>query len=195
MARLGDVTIFNEKESGTDSVSITEYDVERGAKFADHVRQDTPTFRVSGFIFDDDWVLTREKLINDMNAGKFLKYVGKSTANDVVIEDVNVDADKTIANGIAINISLRKIRVTKTAYRKAPPKTIPARKNLTEAGEKKPTGPRTDTEFKYHTIKAGDTYWYCSQKYAVTVDWLMKNNPWDARKLPIGGKMKIGQVG
>lgn len=195
MARLGDVTIFNEKESGDNSVNITEYEVEKGAKFADHVRQQTPTFRVSGFIFEEGWVLTHEKLVNDMNAGKFLKYVGKNSVSDVVIENVSVDADKSIANGVSINITLRKIRVTKTAYRKAPPKTIPARKKVTEAGEKKPTGTRTDPEFKYHTIKAGDTYWFCSQKYAVTVDWLMKNNPWDARRLPVGSKMKVGQVG
>lgn len=200
MAKLGTIEIFNAKETMNKSVQVTEYEVEKGSPFSDHVRRTNPSFSVSGYIFSETWGITEQNLEKAMNSGTIMKYVGKFTVSDVIIEDYNIGGDKQTANGVELNLSLRKIRITQTSYVNAPKKEIPQRKPLTNAGEKKqtgtvstgnPTGVASNTA-KYHTIKKGDTYWYCSKKYGVSVDWLIKNNPWAPTRLPVGAKMKVG---
>lgn len=192
LAKLGKMKFFNVKESLNHSVDVTEYAVEKGTPFSDHVRQTNPTFAISGYIMSDNWNTELRRLVNSMNSGTILKYVGKFSVTDVVIESIKPSADSKIANGIEVSLTLRKIRLTKTPYVKAKKKIVPIRKPVTNSGERKQVGPRVEEEKKYHTVVKGDTYWYCSQKYGVSVDWLTKNNPWDARKIPVGAKMRVG---
>lgn len=192
MARLGQIIIFNEDETMGKNVQITEYEVEKGTPFSDHVRQTNPSFGVDGYIFHKDWTITEKKLERDMNNGRIMKYVGKVSATDVVIESYKISADKQIANGVKINLSLRKVRITKVSYQNAPKKAVPQRKPVTNTGEKKQTGPREAPNEKFHTVVKGDTYWYCSQKYGVSIEQLMKWNKYEAKKIPIGVKLRVG---
>lgn len=191
MARLGNIEIFNINENYKNNVEITEYSVEKGVPFSDHVRQTNPDLAVSGFIFGENWETTIDEIRSLMNKGTMLKYVGKYTAEDVLIESFTINADKSVSNGTEISLVLRKVRVTKSSYVKAPKNTISQRKAVTTEGEKKQTGPRATPDQTFHTIIKGDTYWYCSKKYGVSVDWLIKHNPWEPTKLPIGSKMRV----
>lgn len=190
MAKLGNVEIFNEQESEDVSVNITEYNVEEGASFADHVRSKHPTFSVSGYIFGDT-VAVLSELKESQSKGERLAYVGRTTAEDVLIEKIGVKYNSAIANGCAVTITLRKIRVTKTPHIKAPPVEVPARKPVSNEGAKKPAGVKPNPE-KYHTVVRGDTYWGCAKKYGVSVQSLQKWNPWPDRFIPIGVRMRVG---
>lgn len=192
MARLGTIELFNVSESYDKSVNITEYEVEKGSPFSDHVRQSNPTFSVSGYIFAEDWTVIEQRLEKDMNNGVIMKYVGKFTVNDVVVESFKTSADKSIANGIDLTIRLRRVRITKSSYINAPKKEIPQRKPVTNAGEKKQSGNRTDPTYRFHTVVKGDTYWGLSKRYGVNVDWMIKNNEYPARRIPVGVKLKVG---
>lgn len=191
MARIGNIEIFNVNENYSNSVNITEYEVEKGSPFSDHVKQSNPSFGVNGYIFEDNWMIVQSRLEDAMKDGKIMKYVGKFSVTDVVIESVKLDGDKYTANGVELQLRLRKIRITKNSWLKAPKKQIPQRKPVTNSGEKKPAGPREDATQTFHTVKAGDTYWYMSRKYGVPVDWLIANNKYEPRKIPIGVKIRI----
>lgn len=190
MAKLGSVTIFNEQESKDTNVNITEYNVEDGASFADHVRSKHPTFHVSGFIFGNV-VTAVNKLEENMNKGKRLRYVGRLVTYGVLIESISTKYTKNVANGCAITLTLRKVKITQTPYVEAPPKEVPIRKPVTNEGQKKPEG-KKESPNKYHTVKSGDTYWSCAQKYGVSIKQLQTWNPWPDTKIPVGGKMRVG---
>lgn len=191
MAKLGSITIFNETESRSYGVDVTEYDVEKGSPFSDHIRKKNPTIMVSGMVLSNNWKTIEKRLETLMNKGSILKYVGKTTVSSVVITDFKPVNDKKIANGFKLSITLRKVRITKSAYKKAPKKKKPSRKKPTKSGKKKPTGKRKSPK-KYVKVKAGDTYWGYSQKLGVSVKQLMAWNPWPARKIPIGVMMRVG---
>lgn len=191
MAKLGSITIFNETEKRKYSVDVTEYDVEKGSPFSDHVRRKNPTITVTGMVLTNNWKTVEKRLETLMVKGTILKYVGKTTVSNVVIESFDPTNDKKIANGFRVTFNLRKIRTTKTSYRKAPKKKKPARKKPTKSGKKKPTGKRKSPK-KYVKVKAGDTYWGKSIKHGVSVKQLMAWNPWPARRIPIGVMMRVG---
>ena len=191
MSKLGDVTLFIEKESGSHKVQATEYPVEKGEPFTDHVAKRPSEFSLDGYILSNNWQSEFNKLLDMMNNGKVVKYVGKTTANDVIILDINEDHDQEVENGVAISISLRKIRITQTSWQQAPPQQVPARKPTTQSGQKKPITATASTSAVFHVVKKGDTYWSISKRYGTTVDALRKLNPWPDRKIPIGVKMRI----
>lgn len=198
MVKIGNIELFNETESYNNGVNITEYEVEKGSPFSDHVRQSNPNFSVSGFIFNDDWELTISELEQHMNNGDLLKYIGKYNLSDVLIRNIRTSGDKSISNGVSLTLDLVKVRITKTSYQKAPKLQVAQRKPITNSGEKKQVGERdtkpgsnTPVTAKFHTVVKGDTYWGLSQKYGVSVSSVMALNTYPATKIPIGVKLRI----
>lgn len=191
MAKLGSINIFNEVEKRSYSVDVTEYDVEKGSPFSDHVRKTNPTITVTGMVLSNNWKTIESRLESMMNKGTILKYVGKTTVSNVILTGFSPSNDKNIANGFKVSLTLKRIRITKTSYRKAPKKKKPARKKPTYSGKKKPTGKRKNPK-KYIKVVSGDTYWGRSIKHGVSVKQLMAWNPWPARRIPIGVKMRVG---
>ncbi len=127
-----------------------------------------------------------------MNLGEVVKYVGKTSANDVIIRDIADDYSSEIENGFAFMISLQKVRITKTAWIKVPPKQKPVQKPVTNSGKKKPVQkkPRPNPVV-YVVIKRGMTYWALGKKYNVSIQQLRDWNGYKDRFLPIGKKLRV----
>lgn len=192
MARLGDINIHVEKESYRDQVEATEYAVERGEPFTDHIEAKPEELSLSAVIVGDDSSAKVEKLREYMRNGTLLRYVGRSTASEVVILDINRDYSADIGNGVALSIFIRKIRIAKSPWVKAPPKQKPAQKPPSRSGKKKPvsTKPRPSTA-RYHIAKKGDTYWGLSGKYGTSIPQLRAWNRYPDRQIPIGVKLRV----
>ncbi|MGM0806526.1 MAG: LysM peptidoglycan-binding domain-containing protein [Bacillota bacterium] len=195
MAKLGDIQLLIEKESNKRRVQATEYAVEKGEPFTDHVIKLPKEFKVSGYLLSDNWQADLDKLEEMMNNGKVIQYVGKTSAANVIILDISEDHNESVKNGAVISISLRRIRITKTSWQKAKPKDVPARKPVTNSGKKKPVekssvsspGPKP----QYHVMKKGQTYWYLYQKYGTSISQLRAWNKYPDTKIPIGAKLRV----
>jgi LysM repeat protein len=196
MARLGEINLHIEKESESHKVDATMYAVEKGEPFTDHVAKRPSEFSLSGLIISDDWDAALNNLKNMMEKGEIVKYVGKMIADNVIITDLGGEHGQEIKNGASVRIGLRRIRITRTAYVKAPPKQKPARKPVTEAGKKKPveknpTPVNTKPKAVYHVVRKGDTYWALAKKYGTTVQKLRDFNKYPDRQIPVGVKLRI----
>lgn len=187
MAKINNYKIHNATESGDNSVNVTSYPVEKGMPLNDSVQRNPDTFTVSGKI------LNKSKKVKDagekytkiktlMEKGKIVKYVGRMKISNVLITNMSRSYSSSVANGFDFNISMQKVRVATTPYRK--------KKSKKKTSGKKNVK-KNNTSKKYHLVKKGDTYWGCSRKYGTTVNALRKLNPWPDRKIPIGVKMRI----
>jgi LysM repeat protein len=192
MAKLGDIPVHVEKESFRDSVNATEYAVERGEPFTDHIETKPMELTLSAVIVGRDYTSKVEKLREYMRKGALLRYVGRSTASDVVILDISRDYTADIANGVALSIAVRKIRIAKSPWAKAPAKQKPSQKPPTRSGKKKPvsTKPRSSTA-RYHVARKGDTYWGLSLKYGTSISQLRTWNRYADTRIPIGAKLRV----
>jgi LysM repeat protein len=192
MAKLGNVSLHIEKESENHKVEATMYAVEKGEPFTDHVAKRPSEFSLSGYILADNWEGSFKQLKTMMEGGEITRYVGKMIAQDVIITDIQGDHGSEIKNGASLRISLRRIRITRTAWVKLPPKTKPNVKPVTNSGKKKivqKTPPRSSAV--YHIIRKGDTYWGLSKKYGSSIQQLRTWNKWPDRSIPIGGKARV----
>jgi LysM repeat protein len=192
MAKLGNISLHIEKESENHKIEATMYPVEKGEAFTDHVAKRPSEFSISGLILSDNWDTSLKQLQTMMEKGNIVKYVGKMVAENVIITDISGDHGAEVKNGATIRISLRRIRLTTTAWIKTPPITRPVVKPPTNSGKKKPvqkTPPKSKAV--YHIIKKGDTYWGLSKKYKTSIPQLRTWNKWADRKIPIGAKARV----
>lgn len=192
MAKLGDITIHVEQESYIDSVNATEYAVESGQPFTDHIEAKPETLSLTAVIVGADASTKVDKLREYMRKGTLLRYVGRSTASNVIILEIGRNYSSDIGNGVAINIVVRKIRITESPWVKAPPKQKPAQKPPSRSGKKKPVPkkPRPSPK-RYHLVKKGDTYWVLGIKYGTSVAQLRTWNKYPDRRIPIGVKLRV----
>jgi LysM repeat protein len=190
MAKLDTISVFVTKENGSHSVEATKYPVEKGEPFTDHVKKNPSEFSMSGYLLTDKWQADFEKLKSIMYAGKIIKYVGKTSATDVIILNVNEGHSEETKNGLELDFTLRKIRVTKNAWEAANPKTKPSVKPNTKSGTKKPIGTRKTTAI-YHVVKKNDTYSALSKKYGTSIAQLRAWNKYPDRLIPIGVKLRV----
>lgn len=197
MAKLDTVELFIENEDEKHSVVATEYAVEKGEPFTDHVSKRSPEFSISGYIISDNYETDKEKLIKIMESGKIITYVGKMTATNVIILNVGGKHGYSVGNGMEISISLRRVRLTTTPWQKAEPKSKPAQKPPTSGGNKKPvpvkkaTPASTTSTAKYHVTKKGDTYWGLSNKYGTSIAQLRTWNKYPDTAIPINVKVRV----
>lgn len=186
MAKLDGISLHIEKESENYKVDVTEYAVEKGVPFTDHVSKRSPEFTVTGYIISKKAETDKTKLIDIMNKGKVVKYVGKMSASNVVITNISMGHSSSIKNGMTIDISLKRIRIATTSWQKKKP----IQKKPTESGKKKPVSKKPASTKKYHTMKKGQTYSYVSKKYGTSIAQLRKFNKWADTKIPIGAKVR-----
>lgn len=190
MAKLGSVKVFVEKETENHSVDATKYPVEKGVPFTDHVSKNPSEFSMTGSLLTKTWQSDRDKLIKLMEKGEIVKYVGKTTVSNVVILNISGDHSAEIKQGMNLNFSLRKIRITTNAWDAANKKDKTSVKPGTKNGKKQPAGNK-ESKNTYHTVKSGDTYSGLAKKYGTTVAKLRELNPWDDTKIPIGAKLIV----
>lgn len=195
MAKLDTVNLFIESENENHSVVATEYAVERGEPFTDHVSKKASEFSITGFIISDNFETDKNKLIAMMYAGEIITYTGKMTASNVIILNISGKHGSEIMDGMALDISLRRVRLTTTPWQKAPEKEKPAQKPPTSGGKKKPVAAKPSTgnasKAVYHVTKKGDTYWGLSKKYGSSIADLRTWNKYEDAKIPIGVKLLV----
>lgn len=192
MAKLGDVTIHVEKESYRDQVDATGYAVEKGEPFTDHVEAKPDELTLTAHLLGSDYSANVQKIREYQKSGALLRFVGRTTASDVIILSVGRDYDSTIGNGVAISISLMKVRIAKSPWIYVPPKQKPIVKPPTTGGTKKPVAvkPRPTTA-RYHVTRKGDTYYDLSKKYGTSIAQLRTWNKYPDRSIPIGVKLRV----
>lgn len=189
MAKINNYKIHNATESGDNSVNVTSYPVEKGMPLNDSVQRNPDTFTVSGKI------LNKSKKVKDagekytkiktlMEKGKIVKYVGRMKISNVLITNMSRSYSSSVANGFDFNISMQKVRVATTPYRKKKSKKK-------TSGKKNVTSKKKTTTRKYHTVKKGNTYWSLSRKYGSTINQLRKWNGYPDRHIPIGVKLRV----
>lgn len=192
MAKLDTIELFIDDESEDHSVKATEYAVERGEPFTDHVSKESSKFSISGYIISDDYEADKEKLIKMMESGKNITYVGKMNASNVIILSVGGKHSSSVANGMGLSVSLRRVRLTTTPWQKAPAISKPAQKPPTSGGSKKPVPAKPSTSTAvYHITKKGDTYWGLSKKYGSSIANLRTWNKYEDTKIPINVKVRV----
>ncbi|MBD8590257.1 LysM peptidoglycan-binding domain-containing protein [Peribacillus simplex] len=192
MAKLDDVSLFIEDESESYKVDVTEYAVEKGEPFTDHVSKRSPDFSISGYILSSNYETSKNKLISIMESGKIIKYVGKMSASNVIITSISSKRSSDVQNGMAIDISLRRIRISTTSWQKASGSKKPVQKPTSQSGKKKPVSKKKPTSTKkYHVTKKGDTYWDLSRKYGSSIPQLRSWNKYPDRRIPIGVKLRV----
>ncbi|AOH54490.1 hypothetical protein ABE28_009005 [Peribacillus muralis] len=183
MAKLDNVSLFIETENENYKVDVTEYAVEKGEPFTDHVSKRSPEFTISGYILSSDYETSKKKLISIMESGKIIKYVGKLSASNVVITNISGKRTSNVQNGMGIDISLRRIRISTTSWKKKP---------TNNSGKKKPVSKKKPAnKNKYHVTRKGDTYWGLSRKYGSSIPQLRKWNKYPDRRIPIGVKLRV----
>lgn len=187
MAKLGGVSLHVEKETENYKVDVTEYAVEKGEPFTDHVSKRSPEFTLTGYIISKKYETDKKKLIDIMNKGQIVKYVGKMSASNVVITNISGGHTSSVKNGMTFDISLKRIRIATTSWKKKKP----IQKKPTESGKKKPVSKKPPSTKKYHVVKAGDTYWALARKYKTTVNQLRTWNRYKDRFIPIGVKLRV----
>jgi LysM domain len=179
MARLGKVQLLIEKEGDSKSIDATSYPVEEGIAITDHVERKPEEFSLSGFIIGPNYKSDKEYLEKEMYKGTMFTYVGRNIAKNVIIVDISGDVDSTIANGTAISIKLREIRIASTPWVK-----------VKNGGKKKPVSSKPSGPV-YHVTKKRDTYWGCWKRYGTSIAQLRKWNKYPDRRIPIGVKLRV----
>lgn len=192
MAKLGDVRIHVEVENYLERVDATGYAVEKGEPFTDHVEAKPDELTLTAHFLGSNHSANVSKIREYQRTGKLLRYVGRATASDVIILTVGRDYKSDVGNGVAVSISLMKVRVAKSPWLKVPPKQKPIQKPPTNGGTKKPvaTKPRPTTA-RYHLTRKGDTYWDLSRKYGTSIPQLRTWNKYPDRQIPIGVKLRV----
>lgn len=183
MGKLGSVKLTILNEALSTSIDATTYPVEKGSPITDHIQQKPQTLDIQGVIVGKSYIQNMQKLRDNMRAGKVLKYVGRFTANNVIILDISDNRKSEMKNGSEISIKLQYIRFATNSFKK--------KKETKNSGKKQPVSKTpSKTTKKYHTVKKGDTYWGIGKKYGVSVSQLLKFNKWPAKSLPIGVKVR-----
>lgn len=185
MARLGDVYVHALKEDYEDVLKMTEYPVERGEPFTDHIEREVFEFSIDVSIVGPDSGARLQKLRQYQAKGQMVKFVGRATVADVVIKRIGRVYTSEIGNGVDATITLRKIRIAKSPW-------APHTKPVTQTGKQKPVNKqdRSDTA-RYHVVIKGDTYWALARKYGSTVQQLRDWNSFPDRRIPIGSKLRV----
>lgn len=186
MGTLAGYKIANIQESFTNSVNATSYPVEKGLPITDGVLRQPKTFSITGKILgntDSEATKIYNALEKKQNSGTIVSYTGRATAKNVIITSIQVNYDNTVGNGMSVTIDLQEIRIATSPY--------VVKKSTVKLMGKKSISNTKKSSRVYHKVRKGDTYWGCARKYGTSVSALERLNPWPAKKIPIGVKMRI----
>lgn len=113
-ARLGDVefSVVSE-ESPQLTNEITERTVERGTDIADHVRITPAMLSISGVVVGDDAGQKLNKLREYTRKGEILRYAGRNTFGQMIIQSFPTQHTVEIRNGFRFRMDLKQIRIAR----------------------------------------------------------------------------------
>lgn len=192
MAKLGTMTLFVELEKYNESVDATAFPVEKGVAFTDHVARNPTTVSLEVFMQGNRASENLATLRNQMNKGTILKYVGRETANNVIILSLDHPRDANIKDGFTLSVQLREVRITKSPWVKAKKKQKATRKPIDTTGKKKANSKKNRTSTaRYHVTRSGDTYWALARKYGSSIPQLRSWNKYPDRRIPQNVRIRV----
>lgn len=200
MALLNNKYIWVETESTQRSVETSDHPVEKGVQLTDNVRRAPLELSLKGEIVGKNAKQTLDYFVSCMNKGTPVKYSGVNKfTRTMLITNINTDNTYKIMGGYAVDLSIREVRVAKSAYtkKKAKSKTNTKTKNGTKQVKENKKGP------VYHVVKKGECASTIAKKYksiGCTLSFIMKNNnntkvlskKGDWRTMKIGAKVLVG---
>ena len=201
---INNIYVFTEDESVDYSGESTSHPVETGLPLTDHYKRNPIEISISGKIVDNKKEKAKDilnKLIKLKNEGSLVKYVGRISLGNMQIQNISVTSTNKNWNGYDINISLKEVRIAKSAYDAAKSAKLAAQAAQTSQG---------DNDKVYHTVVKGNTIWglcvsgpYKNLKptYSKPMDkcnWVMSQNQdafsrkGDFRTLQISKRILVG---
>lgn len=189
-ANLAGLLLLAVDEQGDFDVEIPKHKVEKGIELSDHVERQPVVLKLSGLLVrpTNERVETAiAKLRKISEEGKLISYQGRRIYTNMLLHNLRIDTNVKIMNGHRFSCTLTEGRVGQSSYVDAA--LAPQTKKLSSAGRK-------ETENKkqtgvYHTVKRGDTYAGLSKKYGTSIKQLQQWNKYDARKIPVGAKLRV----
>ncbi|BFH10700.1 LysM peptidoglycan-binding domain-containing protein [Paenibacillus melissococcoides] len=202
MATIDGIEIHVTSEKPSYSVRVSTYPIEGGAAITDHVEPQLVTLSLSGKLVGQDAAKKRKEILGKMNSGSTVKYVGRNSFINCVIESFESDHEYKVANGMNFTMQLREIRKVKPLFsNKLPPKTQTLVKVMTTAGrqqvkttkQSKTKGTKAKSQGptgKKHTVREGQTWEALAFSYKVALKTLRSWNT----QIPRGTRLKEGMV-
>jgi LysM repeat protein len=188
MGKLGKVTLTITDENRGGSVDATSYPMEKGSPVTDHVQERPDTLDITGVLVGNTTGSQISYLRGCMKKGAVLNYVGRVSAKNVIILDIQENRSASIKNGAGVSISLQYVRFADVAWRKKKP----AQKKTSNTGKKQPVSKKKTTNTaKYHVVKRGETYSHIAVKYKVSLSKILSWNKWEPTRLPVGAKVRV----
>ncbi len=139
MAKINDVYITAEKETVNYETDITNEPVEDGEPLTDHVQKKPRILSVGGKIVgknNTEADAKRTKIIRFMEQGKLVKFIGRNIFSGL-IASFSAEQDYKVANGFIFSMTIKEIKIAKSAFNKKLPKPIKIQiATITIAGEK-----------------------------------------------------------
>ncbi|EHQ63681.1 hypothetical protein PDENDC454_04419 [Paenibacillus dendritiformis C454] len=202
MATIDGIQIHVTSEKPSYSVRVSTYPIEGGAAITDHVEPQLVTLSLTGKLVGEDAARKRKEILGKMNSGATVKYVGRNSFINCIIESFESDHEHKVANGMNFTMQLREIRKVKSLFsNKLPPKTQTLVKVMTTAGRKqvkttkksKAQGKKAKNQGpagKEHTVREGQTWEALAYTYKVPLKTLRSWNT----QIPKGTRLKAGMV-
>lgn len=207
MALLNNIYVFCEQESVDYSGESTSHPVEKGIELTDHYRRSPIELSISGKIVDNKKEKAKDilsKLIKLKNEGSLIKYVGCISLGNMQIQSISATSAYTNWGGYDVDLSLKEIRVAKSAYDAA--KSAQLSKKAAQSAQTK----KGDNKWVYHTVVKGNCVWalcvtgpYKNLKpsysrpmdkcnYIMSINQDAFSRRGDFRTLKIGYRLKVG---
>ena len=207
LALLNNIYVFCEQESVDYSGESTSHPVEKGIELTDHYRRSPIELSISGKIVDNKKEKAKDilsKLIKLKNEGSLIKYVGCISLGNMQIQSISATSAYTNWGGYDVDLSLKEIRVAKSAYDAA--KSAQLSKKAAQSAQTK----KGDNKWVYHTVVKGNCVWalcvtgpYKNLKpsysrpmdkcnYIMSINQDAFSRRGDFRTLKIGYRLKVG---
>lgn len=200
LALLNNIYVFCEEESVEYSGESTSHPVEKGIELTDSYKRSPIELSISGKIVDNKKEKAKDilnKLNKLKNQGSLIKYVGCISLGNMQIQNISVTSTYQNWGGYNVEISLKEIRVAKSAYDAAKSARLSAQAN------------QGNNSKVWHVVKKGECCWYYATKPYKNLkptfptimkkcEWIMQQNPTafsrkgDFRTLQIGRRICVG---
>lgn len=111
-AKIGSVEFsVIESENPQNNLEITEKPVENGQDVADHGKLKPPTISLTGVIVGTDASSKLAQLKKYQKEVRLLKFVGRTSYDNMVIESLSTIHDTETSNGFKFTINLKQVRI------------------------------------------------------------------------------------
>ncbi len=142
-AKIGDVEFdVIKSEDLTHDAEVTDKPVEKGMDISDHTKRKPLTLSITGIMVGDNALQKLQRLYKYQNEGELLKYVGRTTHINMVIENIHTTHNSSVANGYSFQMSIKQVNISTS-------KTV----NIVVNPKTGKVNPKTNTQIRKKTNK------------------------------------------